>query len=80
MNAQLHFDDDLTGYLHEQAAREHTTLDAVPNRLLRRVVPIEPPATGSSPAWIAELRTLREQCSTGKAGTSVERLIDEIRS
>ncbi len=39
MNAQLHLDDDLARFLSEQAQQEHTTLDVVLNRLLRRVLP-----------------------------------------
>jgi len=39
MNAQLQLDDDLARYLSEQARQEHTTLDVVLNRLLRRVLP-----------------------------------------
>jgi|GEM_PF-6547370 len=39
MNAQLHLDDDLASALNEQAKQEHTTLDVVLNRLLRRVLP-----------------------------------------
>lgn len=38
MNAQLHLDDDLALYLSEQARHEHTTLDVMLNRLLRRVI------------------------------------------
>lgn len=32
------------------------------------------------PAWLEEVRQMREACSTGKPGTSVEQLITEIRS
>jgi hypothetical protein len=39
MNARLHLDDDLARYLSEEAQREHTTLDVVLNRWLRRVLP-----------------------------------------
>lgn len=80
MNAHLHLDDDLVSYLNEQARREKTTLDVVINRLLRRSVRPNPPATVAGPSWLAELRVLREQCGTGRPGTSVEQLITEIRS
>ena len=80
MNAHLHLDDDLASYLNEQAKQEHTTLDVVINRLLRRAVPGKAKATALTPSWLAEIRVLREQCSTGKPGTPVEQLITEIRS
>jgi len=80
MNAQLHLDDDLASYLSEQAKQEHTTLDVVLNRLLRRVVPVKAKALVQAPCWLADLRALREQCSTGKPGTPVEQLITESRS
>ena len=38
------------------------------------------PSAGDQPQWLAELRVLRMQCSTGKPGTPVEELITEIRS
>ena len=34
----------------------------------------------ATPDWLADLRAMREQCSTGKSGTPVEQLITEIRS
>jgi hypothetical protein len=80
MNAHLHLDDDLASYMNEQALREHTTLDAVLNRLLRRSVPSKPPTVVGNPSWLEELRNLRESCATGKPGTPVEQLITEIRS
>lgn len=80
MNAHLQLDDDLASYLSEQAEQEHTTLDVVLNRLLRRAVPVKTKGALMAPSWLTELKVLREQCSTGKAGTSVEQLITEIRS
>jgi len=37
-------------------------------------------ATTQQPAWLEEIRQMREACATGKPGTSVEQLITEIRS
>ena len=34
----------------------------------------------ATPDWLADLRAMRERCSTGKSGTPVEQLITEIRS
>jgi hypothetical protein len=38
------------------------------------------PATKQHPAWLEEVRQLREQCATGKPGISGEQLVTEIRS
>jgi len=50
MNAYLHLDDDLASYLSEQAKQEHTTLDVVLNRLLRRAVPEKQKAASKTAA------------------------------
>ena len=39
-----------------------------------------PPAKDPTPAWLEDIRQLRESCATGKPGTSVEQLVAEIRS
>lgn len=80
MNAYLHLDDDLADYLTEQAQQESTTLDTVLNRLVRRSVETKLPIRTQDNSWLYEVKALREKCSTGKPGTSVERLIAEIRS
>ena len=80
MDVHLHLDEDLASYLSEQASHEQTTLDVVLNRLLRRALPQPPPTTRLAPSWLAELRALREQCSTGKPGTPVEELVTKFRS
>jgi hypothetical protein len=68
MNAHLHLDDDLAHYLSEQAKQEHTTLDVVLNRLLRRVLPgkaggepMRPPTLTSKP-----MVTLVRDAQTGR--------------
>jgi hypothetical protein len=38
------------------------------------------PAQSPTPVWLEEIRRLRESCTTGKPGTPVEQLVDEIRS
>jgi hypothetical protein len=80
MNANLHLDDDLAIYLNEQAEKEHTTLDVVLNRVLRQSVPAKPSVPNDNDSWLAELRRLREICSTGKPGTPIEDLVADIRS
>ncbi|HBJ83013.1 MAG TPA: hypothetical protein DDZ88_03890 [Verrucomicrobiales bacterium] len=46
-----------------------------------RSVPKEyQPSADQRPAWLEEVRQMREACTTGKPGTSVEQLITEIRS
>ena len=80
MNAYLHLDDDLADYLTEQAQQEHTTLDTVLNRLVRRSVETKLPPQPRDDSWLDEVRALREKCSTGKPGTPVEQLIEEIRN
>ena len=49
-------------------------------RLLRSEPKMEQRSSDLRPVWLEEVRQLREQCSTGKPGTSVEQLISEIRS
>jgi hypothetical protein len=34
----------------------------------------------SQPAWLEEIRQLRQKCATEKSGTPVEQLVTEIRS
>lgn len=41
---------------------------------------MEQASAAQRPAWLEEVKQLREQCSTGKPGTAVEQLISEIRS
>jgi len=47
---------------------------------LRSEPKLEQPSAALCPTWLEEVRQLREKCSTGKPGTSVEQLISEIRS
>ena len=80
VNAYLHLDDDLADYLTERAQQEHTTLDTVLNRLVRRSVETKLPPNPRDNSWLDEVRALRDKCSTGKPGTPVEQLIEEIRN
>ena len=69
MNAQLQLDDDLARYLSEQARQEHTTLDVVLNRLLRRVLPGKAGAgeTVQTPALAGKPKvTLVRDAQTGR--------------
>ncbi len=47
---------------------------------LRSEPKVEQPSATQHPAWLEEVRQLREQCATGKPGTLVEQLVSEIRS
>jgi hypothetical protein len=80
MNAYLHLDDDVASYLNEQARQEHTTLEAVLNRVVRRSVQTRLAVPSAGGSWLDEVRALRAKCSTGKPGTPVEDLITQTRS
>ena len=80
MTATLQLDEDIARRLNDQAKRERTNLDTLVNRILRRSVLAAPPVDAGKSAWLEELRALRESCATGKPGTPVEHLIDEIRN
>lgn len=86
MNANLHLDDDLATYLKEQAKQEHTTLDVVLNRLLRRVVPGKQtptqPQTKVTPErqmWLQRLAERRDRGRTAIEGSPLQQIMDELR-
>jgi hypothetical protein len=85
MNANLHLDDDLASYLKEQAEQEHTTLDEVLNRLLRRVVPGKQLPTQPSPnvntsrqRWLNRLAERRDRGRTAVQGSPLQQIMDEL--
>jgi hypothetical protein len=47
---------------------------------LKAMPRMDQPSTVQRPEWLEEIRQMREECATGKPGTSIEQLIIEIRS
>jgi hypothetical protein len=48
--------------------------------LQSRLKSAQQPKQPAKPAWLEDIRHLRESCATGKPGTSVDQLVTEIRS